>query len=171
MSVLQASSRNHSRSEWWSSLLFRREIDQTQPFTAMQPHPLSILAYSDGLGMAYVTTPVVGQVGPNDPRGDGAQFIQYQYPETAPGSGVKLYVDLETFELIEGPGFRNPVTNLRFKRGDGTMVWRRWGPTHPTSANSLVLLHGGSGSWRHWIRNIEALAVDRAVWASELWYA
>ncbi|MGE3644416.1 MAG: alpha/beta fold hydrolase [Beijerinckiaceae bacterium] len=37
--------------------------------------------------------------------------------------------------------------------GDGVMVWREWGAGEP-----LVLLHGGSGSWRHWIRNIEFLA-------------
>jgi hypothetical protein len=35
---------------------------------------------------------------------------------------VKLYVDLETLQLIEGPGFRNPVTSLRFKRGDGAKL-------------------------------------------------
>lgn len=35
---------------------------------------------------------------------------------------MKLYVDLETFELIEGPGFRNPVTSLRFKRGDAATI-------------------------------------------------
>ena len=31
---------------------------------------------------------------------------------------MRLYVDLETLQLIEGPGFRNPVSSLRFKRGD-----------------------------------------------------
>jgi hypothetical protein len=36
--------------------------------------------------------------------------------------GVKLYVDLETLQLIEGPGFRNPVTSLRFKRGDAAKL-------------------------------------------------
>jgi hypothetical protein len=35
---------------------------------------------------------------------------------------VKLFVDLETLALIEGPGFRNPVGNLRFKRGDGARL-------------------------------------------------
>lgn len=35
----------------------------------------------------------------------------------------------------------------------GTMVWRVWGAGRP-----LVLLHGASGSWTHWIRNIPALA-------------
>jgi len=32
------------------------------------------------------------------------------------------------------------------------MVWRIWGQGEP-----VVLLHGGSGSWTHWIRNIPAL--------------
>ena len=35
---------------------------------------------------------------------------------------MRLYVDLETLELIEGPGFRNPVTSLRFKRGDAARL-------------------------------------------------
>jgi pimeloyl-ACP methyl ester carboxylesterase len=47
--------------------------------------------------------------------------------------------------------------------GDGTMVWRVWGEGPP-----LVLLHGGSGSWRHWVRNVEALARDRQVICPDL---
>lgn len=35
---------------------------------------------------------------------------------------MKLYVDLETLQLIEGPGFRNPITSLRFKRGDSARL-------------------------------------------------
>ena len=35
---------------------------------------------------------------------------------------MKLYVDLETLQLIEAPGFRNPVTSLRFKRGDAARL-------------------------------------------------
>jgi pimeloyl-ACP methyl ester carboxylesterase len=35
----------------------------------------------------------------------------------------------------------------------GEVVWRVWGAGPP-----LVLLHGGTGSWMHWIRNIEALS-------------
>lgn len=33
--------------------------------------------------------------------------------------------------------------------GAGSMVWRIWGDGPP-----LVLLHGASGSWTHWIRNV-----------------
>jgi len=40
----------------------------------------------------------------------------------------------------------------------GTMVWRLWGAGPP-----LLLLHGASGSWTHWIRNIPALAAHRAL--------
>lgn len=35
---------------------------------------------------------------------------------------MKLYVDLANFQLIEGPGFRNPITELRFKRGDAARL-------------------------------------------------
>lgn len=48
--------------------------------------------------------------------------------------------------------------------GDGTMVWHSWGEGSP-----IVLLHGGSGSWTHWVRNIAALvAAGRSVWIPDL---
>jgi pimeloyl-ACP methyl ester carboxylesterase len=39
--------------------------------------------------------------------------------------------------------------------GAGDVVWRIWGDGYP-----LLLLHGGTGSWMHWVRNVEALARD-----------
>lgn len=47
--------------------------------------------------------------------------------------------------------------------GDGTMVWRRWG-----QGRSLVLLHGGSGAWTHWIKTIPALRDHYSVWVADL---
>jgi len=47
--------------------------------------------------------------------------------------------------------------------GEGSMVWRVWGEGEP-----LVLLHGGSGSWKHWLRNIEHFARTRRVIAADM---
>lgn len=48
--------------------------------------------------------------------------------------------------------------------GAGEMVWRRWGKSQG-GKRPLVLLHGGSGSWTHWVRNIDVLVVA----GYELW--
>jgi pimeloyl-ACP methyl ester carboxylesterase len=46
--------------------------------------------------------------------------------------------------------------------GEGDIVWRLWGAGTP-----LVLLHGGSGSWMHWLRNIPVLARQYRVLAPD----
>lgn len=46
------------------------------------------------------------------------------------------------------------VQRLETLLNGAVMVWHAWGvPNHPT----VVLLHGGSGSWTHWVRNIAPL--------------
>jgi 2-hydroxy-6-oxonona-2,4-dienedioate hydrolase len=47
--------------------------------------------------------------------------------------------------------------------GAGEIVWRIWGEGAP-----LLLLHGGTGSWMHWLRNVEALSYDRMVIVPDL---
>jgi pimeloyl-ACP methyl ester carboxylesterase len=47
--------------------------------------------------------------------------------------------------------------------GAGSMVWRSWGQGPP-----LVLLHGASGSWTHWIRNVLPLAARFRVLAPDM---
>ncbi len=47
--------------------------------------------------------------------------------------------------------------------GDGTIVWRGWG-----SGPAVLLLHGGAGSWRHWVRNLAALTPGYTVLAPDL---
>ena len=43
------------------------------------------------------------------------------------------------------------------------MVWRGWG-----SGPAVLLVHGGAGSWRHWVRNLAALTVGYTVIAPDL---
>ena len=49
--------------------------------------------------------------------------------------------------LAEGHRWQTPC-------GQGQMVWHGWGDAHHPA---VVLLHGGSGSWTHWVRNIAPL--------------
>lgn len=56
----------------------------------------------------------------------------------------------------EAEVFRTPC-------GDGDLVWRRWGTGEP-----VVLCHGGSGSWTHWIRTIPALSRHYELWVPDL---
>ena len=55
------------------------------------------------------------------------------------------------------------AAELRSPCGAGDMVWRAWGAGPP-----LVLLHGGYGSWTHWLKNIPALAARYRVLAPDL---
>ncbi len=55
------------------------------------------------------------------------------------------------------------ATVLRTPCGAGSMVWRVWGEGEP-----LVLLHGGFGSWNHWVRNVEHLARRYRVIAADM---
>lgn len=52
---------------------------------------------------------------------------------------------------------------VRTPSGEGTMVWRVWGAGEP-----LVLFHGGSGSWTHWIRNIPELSQHYELWVPDI---
>ncbi len=56
-----------------------------------------------------------------------------------------------------------PARRAETPCGAGSLVWRAWGEGPP-----LVFLHGGSGSWRHWLRNIPFFARDRTVICPDL---
>ncbi len=51
---------------------------------------------------------------------------------------------------------------------DGQMVWQRWPVAPGATGAPLVLLHGGFGSWTHWIANIRELSKDRPVVTADL---
>ena len=63
-----------------------------------------------------------------------------------------------TLAALEGE-----ATRVETPCGDGVMVWRIWGEGDP-----LLLVHGSSGSWAHWIRNIPHLARNRRVIVPDL---
>jgi 2-hydroxy-6-oxonona-2,4-dienedioate hydrolase len=59
------------------------------------------------------------------------------------------------------------ATMLTSPCGDGELVWRKWRHSNP-AAGTVILCHGGSGSWLHWVRTIPALRVKYNVWAVDL---
>jgi 2-hydroxy-6-oxonona-2,4-dienedioate hydrolase len=67
----------------------------------------------------------------------------------------------ETKALVAG--IAAEATRVESPCGDGTLVWRVWGGGPP-----LVLLHGGYGSWSHWVRNIPVLKERFTVIAADL---
>jgi 2-hydroxy-6-oxonona-2,4-dienedioate hydrolase len=67
----------------------------------------------------------------------------------------------DTVAIVEGVAAE--AQRLETPCGDGAMVWRVWGGGPP-----LVLLHGGYGSWTHWIRNVLVLARRLTVIAPDL---
>ncbi|HJU20227.1 MAG TPA: alpha/beta fold hydrolase [Stellaceae bacterium] len=73
---------------------------------------------------------------------------------------MSLFSD-ETIAFVEGVAAE--AERRETPCGDGTMVWRLWGQGPP-----LVLLHGGYGSWTHWIRNVLPLARRFTVVAPDL---
>ena len=52
---------------------------------------------------------------------------------------------------------------VRTEHPDAAMIWRLWG-----EGPTLVLLHGGSGSWMHWIHTIETFRGTHRVIAADL---
>ena len=81
----------------------------------------------------------------NDPNQDPAQFIAI-----LEGAGERHTT------AIDGTGKAGPGAA-------GDVVWHSWGRGEP-----LVLLHGGTGSWLHWVRNVEPLARDYTVLVPDL---
>jgi 2-hydroxy-6-oxonona-2,4-dienedioate hydrolase len=69
---------------------------------------------------------------------------------------------LETIESIAATSqaIRVPMGN------GGTMMWHVWGANSGKPA--LLLFHGGSGSWIHWIRNVQALSQHFTVYAADM---
>ena len=59
------------------------------------------------------------------------------------------------------------ATRFETPCGDGKMIWHLWDQSNGT-APVVVLLHGGAGSWRHWIRTIPALVPTYRVLVPDL---
>jgi 2-hydroxy-6-oxonona-2,4-dienedioate hydrolase len=71
---------------------------------------------------------------------------------------------------LEAQALLTTATRTETACGAGAMVWHIWGKDRcDSSLAPLVLLHGGSGSWTHWLRSIAPLvASGRRVYIPDL---
>jgi pimeloyl-ACP methyl ester carboxylesterase len=68
-----------------------------------------------------------------------------------------------TDEPGEVTALRRAARRIETPCGAGRLVWHEWGEGPP-----LLLLHGGSGSWRHWLRIIPRWSDRRRVLVPDL---
>jgi 2-hydroxy-6-oxonona-2,4-dienedioate hydrolase len=68
-------------------------------------------------------------------------------------------------EHIESVAAQSKVIRLPMGNG-GSMMWHVWG--EGSGKPTLLLFHGGSGSWIHWIRNVLPLSQHFTVYAADL---
>jgi 2-hydroxy-6-oxonona-2,4-dienedioate hydrolase len=66
-----------------------------------------------------------------------------------------------TVKFVEG--IAAEAERIETPCGGGSLVWRIWGSGPP-----LVLLHGGYGSWTHWVRNVLPLSRQFTVIACDM---
>ena len=94
-----------------------------------------------------------------------------QHPDEDPGKGGFRGALPETVTTLDDVGLLAKAARRHEVRcGEGVMVWRSWGESADEAGRApVVMLHGGSGSWTHWVRNIAALvAAGRMVWVPDL---
>ena len=71
---------------------------------------------------------------------------------------------MPTLQDLSAPLEQSAVVH-RTPCGEGDLVWRRWGSDIGVP---VILAHGGSGSWTHWIKTIPVLSRTHDVWAVDL---
>lgn len=87
--------------------------------------------------------------------GRNRQIVNDDVMVTAPAAAVERVA--EGSEVIETPC------------GEGAMIWRRWpAPAAAAGIPPVVLMHGGFGSWTHWLRAIPRLREHMPVIACDL---
>jgi 2-hydroxy-6-oxonona-2,4-dienedioate hydrolase len=68
-------------------------------------------------------------------------------------------------EYIESLAAKSKAIRLPMGNG-GQMMWHVWGES--SGKPTLLLFHGGSGSWIHWVRNVLPLSQHFTVYAADL---
>jgi pimeloyl-ACP methyl ester carboxylesterase len=97
---------------------------------------------------------------------DDEETVALPWPADAAGDAEMAAGRVQSTEVEE---WQARAQRIAHAHAGGSTVLHHWVPAQPNGLAPLVLLHGGSGSWTHWVRSIGPLLdAGHDVWAVDL---
>ncbi len=97
---------------------------------------------------------------------DYEETVALPWPADAAGDAEMAAGRVQSTEVLDWQARAQRIAHAHV---GGSTVLHHWVPAQPNGLAPLVLLHGGSGSWTHWVRSIgPLLEAGHDVWAVDL---
>lgn len=97
---------------------------------------------------------------------DDEETVALQWPADAAGDAEMAAGRVQSTEVLD---WQARAQRIAHAHAGGSTVLHHWVPAQPNGLAPLLLLHGGSGSWTHWVRSIgPLLEAGHDVWAVDL---
>lgn len=97
---------------------------------------------------------------------DDEETVALPWPADAAGDAEMAAGRVQSTEVLD---WQAKAQRIAHAHAGGSTVLHHWVPAQPNGLAPLVLLHGGSGSWTHWVRSIgPLLEAGHDVWAVDL---
>ncbi len=97
---------------------------------------------------------------------DDVETVALPWPADAAGDAEMAAGRVQSTEVLD---WQAKAQRIAHAHAGGSTVLHHWVPAQPNGLAPLVLLHGGSGSWTHWVRSIgPLLEAGHDVWAVDL---
>ena len=97
---------------------------------------------------------------------DDVETVALPWPADAAGDAEMAAGRVQSTEVLD---WQARAQRIAHAHAGGSTVLHHWVPAQPNGLAPLVLLHGGSGSWTHWVRSIgPLLEAGHDVWAVDL---
>ena len=97
---------------------------------------------------------------------DDDETVGLPWPADTAGDAEMAAGRVQSTEVLDWQARAHRIAHAH---AGGSTVLHHWVPVQPNGLAPLVLLHGGSGSWTHWVRSIgPLLEAGHDVWAVDL---
>ena len=97
---------------------------------------------------------------------DDDETVGLPWPADTAGDAEMAAGRVQSTEVLD---WQARAQRIAHAHAGGSTVLHHWVPAQPNGLAPLVLLHGGSGSWTHWVRSIGPLLdTGHDLWAVDL---